>query len=91
MNKRELISLMAEKSNLNKAIAEKALNALIEAIQDTVSNGEDIQLVGFGTFGIKERAARVCMNPKTKEKINVPATKVPSFKAGKDFKEKINK
>lgn len=90
MNKQELITAMAEKTNLNKTNSEKALNAFIETIQETLESGEKIQLIGFGTFEVKERAARVGVNPRTKEKIEIPATKVPAFKPGKDFKEKIN-
>lgn len=90
MNKKELISLMAEKSSLTKINTEKALNAFIETVQERLANGDSIQLIGFGTFLVKERAARVCRNPRTKEEIEVPATKAPAFKPGKDFKEKIN-
>lgn len=90
MNKQELITSMAEKTSLNKANSEKALNAFIESVQEALANGEKVQLIGFGTFETKERAARVGLNPKTKERIDIPAKKVPSFKAGKEFKEKIN-
>lgn len=89
MNKKELISLMAEKSNLSKINAEKALNAFIETVEESLANGESIQLIGFGTFLVKERAARKGRNPRTKEEIEIPASKVPAFKVGKDFKEKI--
>lgn len=91
MNKKELIKSMVEKSNLSKGNAEKALNSLIETIEESLSNGESIQLIGFGTFLVKERAARMGRNPRTKEEIAIPATKVPTFKAGKEFKEKIDK
>lgn len=90
MNKQELITSMAEKTSLNKTNSEKALNAFIESVQEALANGEKVQLIGFGTFETKERAARVGLNPRTKEKIDIPAKKVPSFKAGKEFKEKIN-
>lgn len=90
MNKKELISLMAEKSSLTKANTEKALNAFIETVEESLSNGDSIQLIGFGTFLVKERAARKGRNPRTKEEIEIPATKAPAFKAGKEFKEKIN-
>ena len=90
MNKQELITSMAEKTSLNKTNSEKALNAFIESVQEALANGEKVQLIGFGTFETKERAARVGLNPKTKERIDIPAKKVPSFKAGKEFKEKIN-
>ena len=90
MNKQELIKSMAEKTSLNKANSEKALNAFIETLQEALANGEKVQLIGFGTFETKERAARVGLNPRTKEKIHIPAKKVPAFKPGKEFKEKIN-
>ncbi|CAM2079515.1 MAG: DNA-binding protein HU [uncultured Clostridium sp.] len=90
MNKQELIKSMAEKTSLNKTNSEKVLNAFIESVQEALANGEKVQLIGFGTFETKERAERVCLNPRTKEKIDIPAKKVPSFKAGKEFKEKIN-
>ena len=90
MNKQELITAMAEKTNLNKTNSEKALNAFIETVQEVLESGEKIQLIAFGTFEVKERAARAGVNPRTKEKIEIPATKVPSFKPGKDFKDKIN-
>ena len=90
MNKQELITSMAEKTSLNKTNSEKALNAFIESVQEALANGEKVQLIGFGTFETKERAARVGLNPRTKERIDIPAKKVPSFKAGKEFKEKIN-
>lgn len=90
MNKQELIKSMAEKTSLNKTNSEKALNAFIESVQEALVNGEKVQLIGFGTFETKERAARVALNPKTKEKIDIPAKKVPAFKPGKEFKEKIN-
>ena len=90
MNKKELISLMAEKSSLTKANTENALNAFIETVEECLSNGDSIQLIGFGTFLVKERAARKGRNPRTKEEIEIPATKAPAFKPGKDFKEKIN-
>ena len=90
MNKQELITSMAEKTNLNKTNSEKALSAFIESVQEALANGEKVQLIGFGTFETKERAARVGVNLRTKEKIEIPACKVPSFKPGKEFKEKIN-
>ena len=90
MNKQELIKSMAEKTSLNKTNSEKVLNAFIESVQEALENGEKVQLIGFGTFETKERAARVGLNPRTKEKIDIPAKKVPAFKAGKEFKEKIN-
>ena len=91
MNKAELIASMAEKSGLTKKDAELALKAFIESIQGALENNEKVQLVGFGTFETRERAAREGRNPKTKETIQIPASTVPVFKAGKEFKEKVNK
>lgn len=91
MNKSELITSMAEKSKLTKKDAELALKALVESIEETLEKGEKVQLVGFGTFETRERAAREGRNPRTKEVIKIPATTVPVFKAGKEFKDKVNK
>ena len=91
MNKAELITSMAEKSKLTKKDAEFALKALIESVEETLEKGEKVQLVGFGTFETRERAAREGRNPRTKEVIKIPATTVPVFKAGKEFKDKVNK
>jgi len=91
VNKAELITSMAEKSKLTKKDAELALKALIESVEESLEKGEKVQLVGFGTFEIRERAAREGRNPRTKEVINIPATTVPVFKAGKEFKDKVNK
>ena len=91
MNKAELITSMAEKSKLTKKDAELALKALIESVEETLVAGEKVQVVGFGTFETRERAAREGRNPRTKEVINIPACKVPAFKPGKEFKEKVNK
>ncbi|AWK50377.1 DNA-binding protein [Clostridium beijerinckii] len=91
MNKAELITSMAEKSKLTKKDAELALKALIESVEESLEKGEKVQLVGFGTFETRERAAREGRNPRTKEVINIPATTVPVFKAGKEFKDKVNK
>ena len=91
MNKAELITRMAEKSQLTKKDAETALKAFVESVQEALENGEKVQLVGFGTFETRERAAREGRNPRTKEVISIPASVVPVFKAGKEFKEKVNK
>ena len=91
MNKAELITSMAEKSQLTKKDAETALKAFIDSVQEALENGEKVQLVGFGTFETRERAAREGRNPRTKEVISIPASVVPVFKAGKEFKEKVNK
>ena len=91
MNKSELITSIADKSKLSKADAEKALKGFIETIEETLEKGEKVQLVGFGTFETRERAARMGRNPRTKEEIEIAASTVPAFKAGKEFKEKVNK
>lgn len=91
MNKAELISSIAEKGNLTKKDAEAALKALIETVEETLEKGEKVQLVGFGTFETRERAAREGRNPRTKETITIPASVVPVFKAGKEFKDRVNK
>lgn len=89
MNKVELIAQIAEKSGLSKKDAEKALAAVIDTITEAVSNGDKVQLVGFGSFEVKQREARVGRNPKTKEAIEIPASRVPVFKAGKALKDKV--
>ena len=91
MNKAELTTSMAEKTKLTKKDAELALKALIESVEESLEKGEKVQLVGFGTFETRERAAREGRNPRTKEVIQIPATTVPVFKAGKEFKDKVNK
>lgn len=90
MNKTELITNMVEKSKLSKKDAELALKAFIETVEETLQKEEKIQLVGFGTFEVRERAAREGRNPRTGEIINIPASKAPAFKAGKELKSKIN-
>ena len=91
MNKAELITSMAEKSQLTKKDAEAALKAFIDSVQEALEGGDKVQLVGFGTFETRERAAREGRNPRTKEPITIPASTVPVFKAGKELKEKVNK
>ena len=91
MNKVELIAQIAEKSGLSKKDAEKALAAVIDTITEAVSNGDKVQLVGFGSFEVKQREARVGRNPKTKEAIETPATRVPVFKAGRALKDSVAK
>jgi len=91
MNKTELISAIAAKSGLSKKDSEKALSATVDAITDALVAGEKVQLVGFGIFDVKDRAARVGRNPKTKEPITIPATKTPQFKAGKSLKDAVAK
>ena len=91
MNKTELINAIAAKSGLSKKDSEKALGATIDAISCALKGGEKVQLVGFGIFDVKNRAARIGRNPKTKEPINIPATKTPVFKAGKALKDAVAK
>ncbi|TYP50870.1 HU family DNA-binding protein [Thermosediminibacter litoriperuensis] len=91
MNKAELISIMAEKSGLTKKDSEKALNAFIEAVSEALSKRDKVQLVGFGTFEVRERSQRKGRNPQTGEEINIPAASIPAFKAGKALKDSINK
>ena len=91
MNKTELIAAVAEKAELSKKDAEKAVKALTEAVAEELKKGGKVQLVGFGAFETKERSARVGRNPKTKEEIQIPASRVPAFKAGKALKDAIAK
>ncbi len=91
MNKAELISSIAEKSNLTKKDAETALKAFVESIEEALEKREKVQLVGFGTFETRDRAERKGRNPRSKEEITIPASTVPVFKAGKEFKERVNK
>ena len=89
MNKNELIAAVAERANLTKKDSEAAVSAMLEVITDALCDGDKVQLVGFGSFEVKKREARVGRNPKTKEAIEIPATKVPVFKAGKLLKDSI--
>lgn len=89
MNKAELISAIVAKSEMTKKEAEAALSAVIDALTDALKAGEKVQLVGFGTFAVKARAARSGFNPKTGEKIEIAASKVPTFAAGKALKDAI--
>ena len=90
MNKTELIDAIAKKADISKKDAEGALKATIESIECALAAGDKVTLVGFGTFEVKERAAREGRNPATGETIKIKASKVPAFKAGKDLKEKVN-
>ncbi len=91
MNKAELLASIAEKSNLTKVESERALNAFLETVQETLAKGEKVQLVGFGTFEARERKAREGRNPRDpKEVIKIPASVAPVFKAGKTLKEAVN-
>ncbi len=91
MNKTELVAAVAEKAGISKKDADKAVAAVIDAVVDTLKAGDKVSLVGFGTFEVKARAAREGINPLTKEKIKIAASKSPAFKAGKAFKDAINK
>ena len=91
MTKAELISAVAEKSNLTKKDSDKAVTAMIEAITEALVKGDKVSLVGFGTFEVKDRAARKGINPRTKEPMPIPASKLPAFKAGKALKEAVAK
>lgn len=90
MNKAELITQVAEKTGLSKKDSEKAVNATLDTISVSLENGEKVQLVGFGVFDVKERGVRMGRNPKTKEEIEIPASRVPQFKAGKALKEAVD-
>ena len=90
MNKTELIEKIAVGAELSKADAKKALEATIEAIKNALVEGDKIQLIGFGTFEVKERAARTGRNPQTGKAIEIPASKNPVFKAGKTLKDAVN-
>lgn len=91
MNKAELVSAVAEKAEMSKKDAEKAVKAVFEVIEESLAQSEKVQLVGFGTFEVKDRAARTGRNPQTKEEIQIPAAKVPGFKAGKALKDAVQK
>lgn len=89
MNKTELVAAIAEKAELSKKDAEKALKAFTETVAETLQNGDKIQLVGFGTFEVVERAAREGRNPLTGESLHIEASKAPKFKAGKALKDAV--
>ena len=91
MNKSELIDAVASKGNLTKKDSEAAVNAVVEAVKEALTKGDKVQLVGFGTFEVRNRNARTGLNPQTKETIKIPATKVPAFKAGKALKDAVAK
>ncbi|MEL6400852.1 MAG: HU family DNA-binding protein [Cyanobacteria bacterium P01_A01_bin.70] len=91
MNKGELVDKVAEKSGVTKKQADSVLSAAIEAIMETVSEGDKVTLVGFGSFERRDRKEREGRNPKTGETMVIPATKVPAFSAGKQFKEMVSK
>ena len=91
MNKSELIAAIATKTGSTKKDAEASLNAFVETVTETLVKGDKVQLVGFGSFEVRKRAARKGRNPQTKEEIKIPASKAPVFKAGKALKELVNK
>lgn len=91
MNKADLISRMADKSKLTKKETELVLKSFIESVEEALEGGDKVQLVGFGTFETRERAERTGRNPKTGEEIKIAASTMPVFKAGKEFKDRVNK
>ena len=91
MNKTELVANVAEKAGLTKKDAEKAVNALFSSIEEALVANDKVQMIGFGTFEVKERAARTGRNPQTGSEIAIPASKNPVFKAGKALKDAVNK
>jgi DNA-binding protein HU-beta len=90
MNKQELVQAVAEKTGLAKKDAEKAINAYNDTVTEELKAGGKVQIVGFGTYEVRERAAREGINPKTKSKISIPACKAPAFKPGKALKDAVN-
>ena len=91
MNKAELVAAVAAKTGDTKKTAEATVNAFVEVVTKSIAKGEKVQLVGFGSFEVRKRAARKGRNPQTKEEIKIPASKAPVFKAGKALKEVVNK
>ena len=90
MNKADLVAKVAEKSGVTKKDAEKAVAGIFASVQEALVAGDKVQVIGFGTFEVRERAARTGRNPSTKEIINIPASKSPVFKAGKALKDAVN-
>lgn len=91
MNKTQLINVVAKDTGLNKKAAEAAVNSVFSAIESALVDGEKVQLIGFGSFSVKERGERTGRNPATGKAITIPASKQPAFSAGKELKEKVNK
>ncbi len=91
MNKSELVASVADKADLTKKDAERAITAVFDSITEALGQGNKVQLVGFGTFEVRQRAARKGRNPQTKAEIEIPAARVPVFKAGKSLKETVGK
>jgi len=90
VNKAELIDAVAENADISKAAATRAVDTVLESITTSLQKGEQVALIGFGTFSVKDRAARTGRNPRTGEPLEIPAAKVPSFKAGKALKDAVN-
>ncbi len=90
MNKAELIDAVAEGADISKAAATRAVDTFIDSIESSLKSGDQVTLVGFGTFSVRDRAARTGRNPRTGEPIDIPASKMPSFKAGKALKDAVN-
>ena len=91
MNKAELVTEVAERASMTKKDAERAVNAVVESIEAALTKGERVSLVGFGTFEVRERAARVGRNPRTGDTLEISSSRVPAFKAGKALKESVGK
>ncbi len=91
MNKTELISAVSEKTEMTKKDSEKFISAFVDTVTEALEKGDKVQLIGFGTFEVRERAERTGVNPQTQQKIAIPATKVPAFKAGAALKEAVAK
>ncbi|OQW93229.1 MAG: DNA-binding protein HU [Beggiatoa sp. IS2] len=90
MNKSELVQKVAETADIQKTVAAKAVDAIIESIKDSLKDGDTVTLIGFGTFTVRERAARTGRNPRTGDPIDIKAAKVPVFKPGKALKDAVN-
>ncbi len=90
MNKNELIGVVSDKTGLSKADSTNAIDCVFDAISDALKGGDEVRLVGFGTFSVSQRRASEGRNPRTGEKINIPASKQPKFKAGKSLKDAVN-
>lgn len=89
MNKTELVAAVAAKAELSKKDAEAAVNAVFDSVKDALAEGDKVSLIGFGTFSVKTHAARTGLNPRTKETIEIPESKVPAFKAGSALKDAV--
>ena len=90
MNKSELIDAIAETADISKAAAGRALDGFVDSVTNTLKNGDQVSLIGFGTFSVKDRAARTGRNPQTGQTIEIAASKIPGFKAGKALKDAVN-